>query len=630
MSDKTGFILHLLRDAFKHFRHGLVVSAVLILFGCGTAPIKEGLSGQPADIEISLEEVTDKLDYADNQDNDTRTRTYLNVTHALLEAEEIDWARNTLTQLSQFSVPEDQYIRYAVLSSALALAQGQAFRAKAFLWEDRLETIAALAPHSDLMKLYEMRARLLLGLREYRASIDMRLQLHTILDEGGEESDSNQDMLWQTLMELPYSDLKMESQIQQEMLAKGWYTLAALSKDNQTNLGQQISEVENWMLNWPEHPTSLRLPADLRLLKQLDKEKPNQIAILLPFSGRFATAAEAIRDGILAAYYEASSHAGEAPEVRIYDTSRSEINALYDEAALNGAQLIIGPLEQSKITELSLRPEIPVPILALNRISSILAPPPGLFQFGLSLEDEAEQVAQQAWLDGHRRTMILAPSSANGDRSVTSFRKKWLSLGGEITSDSRYKDQSAYSNLVKTALKVKESQQRRRAVRSLLGKPVEFEPRRRKDIDFIFLYSHATAARQIKPILAFHYAGDVPVYSVRNIYNGKIDTKRDRDLNDIRFTTLPWFFDKELPEKNAILQNINSTNYQFLYALGVDAYHIHPRLRQLKEVKQAHFYGSTGTLHLDESQKIRREQIWAKFSRGRAIPVTTFTQKNVL
>ncbi len=614
--------------AATSLRSLVLVGLLALLSACGSAPIKDTSDASSNEKNIALEEVNQTLADADKEDKATRVRIYMDVTHALLEAEEVDWARNTLATLSPYSVPQDQYIRYAVLSSAIAVAQGQPFRAKAFLWEERVSRIAQEAPIEERIKLNEMRARLLFALAEYRASIDVRLHLHTLLDEGREASDLNQNYLWQTLMELPYDDLQLESQLRDDMLAKGWYTLAALSKNNQTNLGQQIAEVEQWMFSWPEHPASLRLPADLQLLKQLDKDKPEQIAILLPFSGRFESVANAIRDGIMAAYYDATSHENNVPDLRIYDTSSDEINTIYDDAVLNGAQLIIGPLEKEKIADLALRMDLPVPTLALNRIETDMPVPAGLFQFGLSLEDEAEQVAEQAWRDGHRRAMVLAPSSTSGDRSVESFQQRWLTLGGEMTTDYRYADQSRYSALVKRALKIDESEQRRRQVQSLIGKRLEFEPRRRKDIDYIFLYSHNTAARQLKPILAFHYAGDVPVYSLRNIYNGKTNTKRDRDLNGIRFTTLPWFFDKNLPEKRAIMSAVDNANYQFLYALGVDAYHIHPRLRQLKEVKQAHFYGTTGNLHLDDQQRIRREQIWAKFSGGRATPIVRLIDEN--
>lgn len=602
----------------------LILSALIA--SCGTAPQKpDSADTDDTKIPITLEAITERLDAANKMDNAGRTRIYLNITHALLEAEEIDWARNTLAQLSPLSVPSDQYIRYAVLSSALAIAQGKPFRAKAFLWQDRVNQVALAAPIEEKIKLHEMRARLLHSLAEYRASIEERLVIDGLIEEGTQARESNNEQLWQTLMELPYSELKLESQIQNNRLAKGWYTLAALSKDNQTNLEQQISAVENWVMRWPEHPASLSLPADLRLLKKLDAEKPENIAVLLPFTGRFSAAANAILDGIMAAYYDDTA-SGRAPELRVYDSSTEDINALYDEALLSGAQLVIGPLEQEKITALATRPELQVPTLALNRIDIEGEAPRGLFQFSLALEDEAEQVASQAWREGYRRAMMLAPQTSSGDRSIESFQDRWLELGGELTKDYRFAGQQEYSNTIKSALKIDESEQRRNDVVRLIGQRVEFEPRRRKDVDFIFLYSHASQARQIKPILAFHYAGDLPVYSVRNVYSGVTDSKKDRDLDDIRFTTLPWFFDDELPEKKVILENVGDNNFQFFYALGVDAYHIHPRLRQLKEIKQANYYGVTGTLHLDEQQRLRREQIWAKFVDGKPTPMMSFSE----
>ncbi|WP_086930011.1 penicillin-binding protein activator [Agarilytica rhodophyticola] len=607
---------------------GTYIFLIVLLSSCGSNPPITSTSGQGEDIEVSLENITQLLDNADQQSDDERAFIYMNVTQALLDANEIDWARNTLAQLYENKVPSDQYIRYSVLAATIAIAQGNAGLAKRVLWQARLNNIAAQAADEEKIKLHEIRAQLLRSLAEYRASIKERIALHLLLEEGSEESQDNQDQLWQTLMELPFTDLKLESQIQSEMLAKGWYTLARLSKDNQTNLRNQISAVESWMLNWPEHPASLRLPGDLQLLQQLENDQPGQIAILLPFSGRFEAVSAAIRDGIMAAYYEAANQSNILPDLRVYDTTSADINEIYDEATLQGAELIIGPLEQSKIAQLAQREALPIPTLALNRLAENNEMIEGLFQFGLPLEDEVEQVAEQAWRDGHRRAMILSSRTSNGDRSVKSFSERWLELGGEIINDYRYNSQSGYSNLIKNAVKVQDSENRKKQVRSIIGKSINFEPRRRKDIDFIFLYSQASQARQLKPTLAFHYAGGIPVYAIKDIFNGQNDPKRDKDLNQIRFTTLPWFFDSESPEKKAITQSSQSTNYQFFYALGVDAYHIHPRLRQLKLIKQAHFYGTTGKLRLDEQQRIKREQVWAQFVKGIATPMVTFSPED--
>ena len=66
-------------------------------------------------------------------------------------------------------------------------------------------------------------------------------------------------------------------------------------------------------------------------------------------------------------------------------------------------------------------------------------------------------------------------------------------------------------------------------IRSIFGSDTEFTPRRRQDADVVFLFSqNDSEARSIKPLLAFHYAGDLPVFALSNIYNGTPD-ERNRD-----------------------------------------------------------------------------------------------------
>ncbi|HEY7884272.1 MAG TPA: penicillin-binding protein activator, partial [Cellvibrionaceae bacterium] len=142
----------------------------------------------------------------------------------------------------------------------------------------------------------------------------------------------------------------------------------------------------------------------------------------------------------------------------------------------------------------------------------------------------------------------------------------------------------------------------------------EFEPRRRQDVDMIFLIATPAEARQIKPTLAFHYAGDVPVYATSQIYTGQISTT-DSDLNGIRFNTLPWQFDHTRPEKQLLSQH-SQVPIAFipLQAMGVDAYHLYPRLPQLHRLGRARLFGATGNLSLNAQGQVKRELIWARFT----------------
>lgn len=140
----------------------------------------------------------------------------------------------------------------------------------------------------------------------------------------------------------------------------------------------------------------------------------------------------------------------------------------------------------------------------------------------------------------------------------------------------------------------------------------------------IFLIADPAQARQIKPTLAFHYAGNIPVYATSHIYSGVPNPGVDRDLNGIRFNTMPWLFDSQSPEKKMIDQNTQSSAiYSRLHAMGVDAFRLYPRLPQLAQVPEMRLYGATGALRLLPDGRIEREQIWVRMRNGLAQPLPT-------
>lgn len=596
------------------------------LSACGPGQVKPGDEGDSAADQIA--HINSLLKKAETVVGEEQVSLLLHASKAMLAADELDWARNTLGGINPMALTDAHYFTYSLASAQVALGEGEHFIAKRYLWDPRF--LKALAQQSTETQLLarEERATLLCDIAEFRQCIGERIIIDSLYEKQApeliDEHDLNQDLIWLALMELPLKDLQMEATMQSNTIAKGWYTLAALSKDNQTNMRKQLESVDNWALRWPAHPASMRFPADLQLLKQLLENQPQKIAVLLPLTGKLANASDAIRDGMMAAFYRLTASGDRVPDIRFFDTSDKDVNAVYDQAIAEGAQLVIGPLDKNSIDALSLRPALPVPTLALNYAENPVGDTAQLFQFGLAVEDEAQQVAERAWRDGHRRALILAPESNWGDRAAETFTHRWTEMGGSLVGDFRYKGQKDYSTLIRDAMDVSDSRTRAQRIRQILGLPLEFEPRARKDIDLIFLMAHPAQARQIKPTLAFHYAGNIPVYSTSHIYNGDIDSNADRDMNGIRFATLPWFFNEDLPEKHVIDEHTSSgASYQRFYALGVDAYHLYPRLRQLAQVHQAHFYGATGTLRIDKQRRVVREQTWAQFIRGRAYAMPT-------
>ncbi|MCM3325096.1 penicillin-binding protein activator, partial [Cytobacillus kochii] len=141
-------------------------------------------------------------------------------------------------------------------------------------------------------------------------------------------------------------------------------------------------------------------------------------------------------------------------QLSFYDASSSNLNTLYAQATLAGAQVVIGPLDKDKVSRLEQRDSVPLPTLALNYGTAPSNSADNLFQYGLSAEDEARQVAKRAWLDGHRRAGMLVPDNAWGDRVADAFRDAWLEQGGSLAAVTRYDPEASVASAVRQLLNV--------------------------------------------------------------------------------------------------------------------------------------------------------------------------------
>jgi hypothetical protein len=260
--------------------------------------------------------------------------------------------------------------------------------------------------------------------------------------------------------------------------------------------------------------------------------------------------------------------------------------------------------------------------LALNQIPPQSLPPKNLYQFGLSPEDETQQVAERAWLDGYTRALVIAPQGSWGDRITESFRSRWESLGGFLLESQTYDPKKAdLSNPVVTLLDIDESKIRRREIQRILRQNVKFEPRRRQDVDFVFFAAKPRAARQIRPLLQFHRAAELPVYTTSHVYTGNPDAEKDHDLEGLKFPDIPWLLLNE--EDNPLSQNALAAvfpnaklRYQRLYAMGIDSFNLLPHLERLRTSPWETLDGQTGNLYLDNINQIHRRLVWAQIHKG--------------
>lgn len=182
----------------------------------------------------------------------------------------------------------------------------------------------------------------------------------------------------------------------------------------------------------------------------------------------------------------------------------------------------------------------------------------------------------------------------------------------------RYSDDDNLRNVAAELLGINISRERAIELERTLGINIEFEPRRRQDADAIIMVAEPIIARQFKPLFAYYYAGDVPVFSPSIIYSGRPNPARDRDVNGVLFTDLPWILDREPEFRQQAYEQFDNLDGPLgrLFAMGADAWALSTRLPLMQQVSDTRVDGHTGELWLDQNNRVHRSQMWGVFREG--------------
>lgn len=345
---------------------------------------------------------------------------------------------------------------------------------------------------------------------------------------------------------------------------------------------------------------------------------PATVAVLLPAEGGLSAVSKAIRDGILSAYLEQPG----AAELRFYssgETSESAIMAL-QQALDDGATQIVGPLRVESTRALGGLQDLTTPMLLLNELPSGIPAGDGrsdrVNSLLLSQTEEAEAIARRAIAQGQKRAIVMMPGDAWGQRMVDAFSNTFEQYQGQIIASSRFGITGMdYSTMLKQLLKIDESRQRKTDLQSWLGVSLNFEPSRREDFDIIFMAARPAAGRELKPLLRFHDAGDIPVYAMSRIYSGRTEPASDQDLDGVIFPTTRWQL-RASGKAYKLPASVRDGAFGNFYALGQDTWRLLPWLPLMRKDPDLWFSGEVGALRLMQDGRIQREPAWAQFSAG--------------
>ena len=604
----------------------ILLLLLLFLAGCaGVAPPGPPPSAEsPAETEQRAREafargafVTAARLYrrlAETAEGPQRSRLWLRAATARVRAGQLDQAEADLSRLDPPGLAPRERMQMQLLQAEAALLRRQPDRALA-----RLAVPEGPETAGDLMEAYHrLRAQAYTRLdRPVAAARERVLRSAYLKDPIARRN--NQEAIWNDLSLVDPAALEQHMGTARDTL-DGWLALARLARALPRDPGAAGVRLDQWRQAYPGHPAAPRFSERLRERARELGVQPARIALLLPLSDRFQAAGQAIHDGFLAAYYGDPQRSS---QVRVYDTGAdpAAVDAAYDRALAEGAEFVIGPLRKAAVRKLAERERLAVPTLALNDATTGPVPD-NLFQFGLSPESEARQVAERAWRDGGRNALVYLPDGDWGQRLEEAFSGRWRELGGRVGTVQHY-DPSVndFSGSIKHMLNLDQSELRRRRLARALGFAPHFEPRRRQDADLIFLGAFARQARLIRPQLRFHRAADLPVYATSHVFSGQPDAAQDQDMDGIRFVAMPWSVDGPTPQqavRRAALPHLqhHQERWQRLAALGFDAYGLTTRLRALARYPDEHYRGETGLLRVGAQHRVHRVLAWARFRDG--------------
>lgn len=506
----------------------------------------------------------------------------LRAAEALRENGNRDGAAQLAAEIDPRRLDDTERMRHALLRAELALARGD-YRGA----QRALEQIERSPPQRYRARWLELRGRAF-ALDDPFFSARVFAELGTLLE--GRERGQNARRIRELLDGLPDAALVNGSNALRGDEPLRPYAVRALTARGFAVPPPLQREVQ---------------PAPLPGQPALDGSR--RIALLLPLSGALQAAGESVRDGFLAAHFNADG--GSALNISVRDSGNTPEQAVaaYRQALADGQQLVVGPLSREAVAALFAEADLGAPLLALNRAGPV---PPGHASFALLPEDEGVALATRMQRRGLQRVVAVVSGDDGAQRALGAFRERLERAGGSLVTridiDERGID---FQPAIRAALQ---------GAGLPTSAPEELDEAHDPGFDALFIAVRAPAARLLVPQLKVFGLSEVPMMATSQIHAAGDEARMDRDLTGVEFVESPWLIDElpGLPARRELARDLPGARGPAarLFAFGMDAYAL-LRLR-LSGDPAGVVQGATGVLSLDELGEVQREPAIAVFRNG--------------
>jgi len=488
-------------------------------------------------------------------------------------------------------------------------------------------------------------------------------------------------------IELIWQQFEGLSQWQLNLLAldtppksEGWLQLTRLANKFIANPEQFQYQLSIWQQKFKSHPANL-IAAQL-LAQNLNVKVINNVAVILPLTGKQRSAGQAIQQGILASFDNDTNkklHFLDSNTLNWYDLnnqlstynvdyvigpllksnvdkyirhtstqaqndSEHMLNASKDVFDFNTTEKLSSSSDSSKETSLASISAIDSDAAIkrylsseqdLKSVSTLLLniPADALLSnhhtvLSMRPEDEASQAAATLSRKNFEHPIVLSQKNIVSKRIAQAFVKQWHRITGDTVEVVYYDAGNQMQANIKTSLAVDKSAARIAKLKGRLNQSIKTQTRNRRDIDMIYLVGSPQKTRLVKPHIAVNtspFSKTIPVFASSRSHSTKSDYSSNSDLRGLTFTEIPWLLPSEqnidLASLSQQLWPKRTDGLSRLFAMGYDSYQLISKIPLMQQAPSLQHWGQTGVLKLDENKILTRSLLWGSYKRNKVVSI---------
>jgi len=595
----------------------LTVISLLCLASCSTTkPTKtQTATTQKATVAESMyKEITANqlVTKALTQDNNSAIDTFIQAGNLfLLEASphKALWLANQTLALTE--IPIQQYQLLIISAKSLLALQQEEMAYQAI---DKANKVIANSQLSHSFDYYQTLANIQQIRKLPIIALDARLRAFA---KNSNATSADIDTLWQQFCQL--------SQWQHQQLVKlqapniqGWSKLLSFANKFGDDTPRFQRYLNQWQREFGTHPAQ-HIASQLKNTETFVSNEINNIAVIIPLSGKQERAGKVAQQGILAAYDKNTT-----TRLHFIDSNNLDMTQLSEQFEQLNVDYVIGPLLKENVNSYLSQQELSVPTLLLNLPGNVVLKP---HQVALSMrpEDEAIQAATTLSRKNFQQPIILSHQDQASRRIAQTFSQQWQHITGKEPETIFFDRDAKMQNQLKASLGVDLSQKRTNELNSRIKYSFKNELRNRRDIDMIYIVGLPLETKLLKPYIDVNtspFADIIPVYASSRSHSAKNDKSDHRDLSGLIFTEMPWQLpgkqqNKALAAQAKKLWPNRSDSLQAIFAMGYDSLALVEKISAMKNKTYVRHYGQTGILQLSATNILKRSLAWGKYNRNK-------------